>query len=128
LEDFSNILPTDILNGTLTGVKCVNPDELMLFEFREDELLGSGIVLMSVSTKTYDQVGILPKFRVLAVGDNVERETGIKPGDLIVIPKLCGRLRMLDEIEVRYINHRDVFAKVVSEASDYEEYLKKFFK
>lgn len=126
MSDFSTIHIEDITSDGLKGVRCVNPDELMLHEHREEELVG-GIILMAVSTQKFDQVDVVPKWRVLAVGDNVEKEIGVKPGDLVIVGKHAGRFRELDMIDVRFVHHKDVFAKVTMEIEDYESYIKGFY-
>lgn len=115
------ITATDVLNGTIPNFKCTDPDTLMLFEFREDELsTGSGLHLIHLSTQKFNQLGVLPKWRVLAVGDNVTNDIGIKKGDHVIVSRLSGRLRSLSEVQVRIIHKYEVLARVQYEPSDFK--------
>jgi co-chaperonin GroES (HSP10) len=95
--------------------KPQNPDELALLEFHTEEMTSSGIVLLPVTTLKPGQMNILPKWKVVAVGDNVEKETGVKAGDLILISRYAGRIAVLDHADFRIINYREILGKVTME-------------
>lgn len=102
-------------------IKLVNPDELVLLEKKEEEVLNCGIILMALSTQKYNQPGILPKWKVLLTGSNVGKETGIKPDDTVIVIPNSGRLRTFGEIMVRYVHHAEILAKVQYEKKDFAE-------
>lgn len=116
------LLIQDILAGKYPNFHPVNPNELVLLEYREDEVIDGGIVLCSFTTKKYNQVDILPKWRVLAVGTSVDKYlNNIKVGDQVIVGYAVGRLRHIDEVPVRYIHWADILAKAIPEVSDYKK-------
>ena len=108
-EDFLNHSPHE------PKFKPQNPDELALLEFRTEEMTGSGLILLPTTTLKPGQLNIVPKWRVIAVGDNVEKELGVIAGDLVIVSRYTGRMAYLDQAEFRMVNYRDILAKVKME-------------
>ena len=104
---------------TCLNIKPVDPYSIMLLEHREDEVLKSGIVLMSVSTQKFGQVDILPKWKVVAVGEKVSEFIDLVPGEMVIVSKLAGKLRDVGNFEVRIVHHTDILAKVKYEPKDF---------
>jgi co-chaperonin GroES (HSP10) len=126
--DTAEFLVIDVLNGKLPAFKCAHPDDLMLLEYREDEMLESGIVIMAVSTQKFNQMNILPKWKVIAVGDNVIEKLDVRPGDMVITQRGAGRLRTLGEIPVRLVSRFSILAKVQREVKDFESMIKRAYK
>lgn len=104
---------------TCLDITPIDPYTIMLLEYREDEVLRSGIVLMAVSTQKFGQVDIIPKWKVVAVGEKVSEFMELTPGDMVVVSKMAGKLRDLGNFEVRIVHHTEVLAKLKYEPKDF---------
>jgi co-chaperonin GroES (HSP10) len=106
-------------NPNLLPFELVNPNCLLLLEYKREEMSKGGILLLDISANLFGQSHRLPKWKVLKVGNNVEGDIGIKVGDMVIVHPKAGKLHMLTgKVECRLIKSTEVLGKVIHEPKD----------